>query len=288
MPRSTTSVRLVVPLALLAWLTACGGTTTDDGDAQRPASTTTTIDLEGCATDASGTLTVAADEEPNEPWYEGGDPTSGGGMEGALVVALAERLGYAPGDLEWTSADLDDVDLELDGADLAIGGLTARTNQYGISLTEEAYYEVPLALLATTTDPDVAGGVSTPADLELGTLDEPAAIAEVDAVLDLEEAPTPLGSLGEALEALDAGEVDALVVPLTSALGVARANPERQVLGQFPPSGDGAKLAIGIADGSDLGPCVDAALRSLIDDGTVAELQARWMGDDVAPLLPTS
>ena len=52
-------------------------------------------------THTAGKLTVGTDNPAYEPWFSGNDPSNGKGYESAVAYAIAEKLGYAAGDVTW-------------------------------------------------------------------------------------------------------------------------------------------------------------------------------------------
>src|SRR5215212_9209758 len=88
-----------VPLLLSA--AACAPEGDDSADAPAPSSS-----AEDCATDQlpllkDGTLTIATDSPAFEPWFVDNDPTNGKGFESAVAYAVADRLGFARGEVNW-------------------------------------------------------------------------------------------------------------------------------------------------------------------------------------------
>src|SRR3954470_412331 len=72
--------------------------------------------LASCATASlplqqAGKLTVGTDNPAYPPWFDGGapkgsswklnDPATGKGFESAVAYALARRLGFSPGQVQW-------------------------------------------------------------------------------------------------------------------------------------------------------------------------------------------
>src|SRR3712207_1749780 len=49
-----------------------------------------------------GTLTVATDSPAFPPYFVNDDPTNGKGFESAVAYAIAEELGFAENEVEWT------------------------------------------------------------------------------------------------------------------------------------------------------------------------------------------
>jgi polar amino acid transport system substrate-binding protein len=92
-------VVLSLVLAALA-LAACG-----DDDSE-PANTTEG-EASACAKDqlalvSPGTLTVGTDKPAFPPYFVDDDPTNGKGFESAVAYAVADELGFAEGEVEWT------------------------------------------------------------------------------------------------------------------------------------------------------------------------------------------
>jgi polar amino acid transport system substrate-binding protein len=91
--------------------------------------------------------------------------------------------------------------------------------------------------------------------------------------------PLVVDTRDEALAAIDAQRVDALMLDLPVALALARAAPDRYaVVAQLSePEG----LAVALPDGSDNVQAVDSAIRSFLADGTIDELSERWLGTEL-------
>ena len=95
-------------LALLAlsgalFVAGCGDDDDDSGSDESSAA----VDLSDCTPDTletkkAGTLTVATDSPAFEPYFVDDDPTNGQGFESAVAYAVADRLGFAQADVEWT------------------------------------------------------------------------------------------------------------------------------------------------------------------------------------------
>ncbi len=93
---------LLLTLAALVLAAGCG----DDDDSDETTAAET-VSLEECTPDqletvSDGTLTVATDKPAFPPYFEDNDPTNGRGFESAVAYAIADQLGYAEADVEWT------------------------------------------------------------------------------------------------------------------------------------------------------------------------------------------
>ena len=82
------------------------------------------------------------------------------------------------------------------------------------------------------------------------------------------------------VEAMKAGQVDAALFDLPTALSLAGVVLDGgAVLGQFAPdeTSDPDHFGLLMAEGNPLKGCVDAALASMKEDGTLAAIEAEWL-----------
>jgi len=92
----------------------------------------------------------------------------------------------------------------------------------------------------------------------------------------------------DAVAALQSGQVDAIVVDLPTAFYLAGAVlDDGKVVGQFPDSSAGGdQLAYVLPKGSPLTASVSDAIDALRADGTLEQLQTKWLADAAnAPVL---
>src|SRR4051812_5970972 len=111
-PRPTRALRgrpgLLLGVSLLTLLSvACApqddSTDTSDTTSSQTGGGETTADA--CAepqTYKPGVLTVATSDPAFEPWMVDNDPTNGKGFESAIAYAVADQMGFAKGDVDWT------------------------------------------------------------------------------------------------------------------------------------------------------------------------------------------
>ena len=91
-----------------------------------------------------------------------------------------------------------------------------------------------------------------------------------------------------AVQALQNGQVDGIVVDLPTAFFITAAQLDDGVIvGQLPPgSGAPGQFGLVLAKGSPLTSCVSQAVDALKSDGTLEELETEWLaGTDGAPVL---
>ena len=166
-------------------------------------------------------LTVATGEPAFPPYVIDDDPTTGEGFESAVVYAVAEQLGFAEDDVNWVRTTFDEA--------IAPGEKDYDFNiqQYGITAERDEvvdfsmpYYDGQKALLVPDDSP--AATATSFADIQdlstgatIGTTDadyitETIGIPEADVAIFDDQAAT--------FAALDAGQIDATVIGLPTAL----------------------------------------------------------------------
>lgn len=153
----------------------------------------------------------------------------------------------------------------------------------GVTYTEERAqtvdFSIPyvtigqvLLILEDQEIPDLDAFVADPATVvgtQIQTTNEIVALTYFprERVLSFEE-------FGGAVAALMGGDVDAVVIDTVSAVGFISANPGALKIGPTLTSDE--DLAFVFPPGSDLVAAVDAALESMIADGTLQALNDRW------------
>jgi polar amino acid transport system substrate-binding protein len=292
---------LLLAFGLLA--AACSDDSGDDsGDVEAAGSGTEgTATTEGAACPdplplkEDGTLTVATGEPAFPPWVSGvdadgnDDPTTGEGFESALVYAIADQLGIAEEDVTWVRTGFDEA--------VAPGPKDYDFNIQQYSITPErdevvdfsdGYYTVQQALVAAE-DSSVAEATSI-ADLQddqLGAAIGTTSLDYIDEVIQPDSEAAVFDDNAAAKAAFDAGQVDGLVFDLPTAYYITSVEiPDASIVGVLPAAGDAEELGMLFEDGSELVPCVNEALATLRDDGTLDELQQEWLqaGGDIPTL----
>jgi polar amino acid transport system substrate-binding protein len=230
-----------------------------------------------------GVLTVATAFLP-APGFWQGDPATSGGFEAGLASALAKRLGLD--EVKVVQVSFEDITHgRLHGADLALSQLTPTSEREKVLDFSDPYLESPPGVLALKA---VQGSDAK----ELRSLRWVASrLSTLTPVLDAEIRPdTPtlfVDDRTEALQALESGRAEALLLDLPVALGLAADDPARyHVLGQLESEHD---LAAALPNASPNREIVSSEIRHLQADGTIDDLARRWLGsvgDDV-PLILT-
>ena len=254
-------------LALVTTLAACAPTD-DAGGASG-----------GTGPVTEGTLTVATGEPAYSPWVEDDAPESGEGYEAAVAYAVAEQLGYDADDVVWVRSTFDQA--------IAPGPKDFDLNLQQFSITDERRRAVDLSSPYYETQQAVVALPGTPA-AEVTSLDELAGLAvgaqggttsftAAETVVDPDDGVQAYNSNDDAKAALEAGQVDAIVLDVPTATYFVEGGV---VLGQLPAAeGTSDELGIVLPLGSDLTDDVTAAVDALRADGTLDELQRTWLAD---------
>ncbi len=237
---------------------------------------------------------MATGEPAFPPWVSGfdedgnDDPTLGEGFEAALVYALAEELGVE--NVEWTRTGFDEA--------VAPGPKDYDFNiqQYGITPERDevvdfsdGYYDVQQVVVAAEGSPIAdATSVADLADFNLGAAIGTTSLDYIDEVIQPANEAAVFDDNAAAKAAFDAGQVDGIVFDLPTAYYITAVEiPNSTIVGVLPLAGtDPEQLGMLFEDGSPLVPCVNEALATLRDDGTLAALQEEWLsaGGDIPTL----
>ncbi len=235
------------------------------------------------------TLTVATGEPVFPPWMGVGDdvfdvPESGTGFEGALVYALAAELGFtddqvvfvrtgfteaiAPGEKDW---------------DFNIQQYSISDERDEVVDFSDPYYVTRQALV-TYPDSPFATATSTDdlSDAILGAAIGTTSLDFVEEVIQPDTDPNVYDENVDLEAAMNAGQIDGLVVDLPTAYFVTAVQVEGSVIaGQFEAEAAAPdEYGMLFAEGNSLVGCVNDALDTLRDAGTLQELEDTWLTQD--------
>jgi len=269
----------VIAVAAAVSLAACAGT---------PSSSSTAAADGELQTVTAGKLTIATGEPNYEPWFVDDDPSNGKGFEGAVANAVAEQLGFDADDIVWTRTGFD--------AAIAPGPKDWDINIQQFSVTDERKNAVDFSSPYYTTTQAVVALNSSPA-ASATTIDElkKAKVGVAAGTTSYTVAKEQLGesnlsvfnTVDDVVLALQAGQIDALITDLPGAFYITGAVvDDSTVTGQFESSDGGDEFAVVLPKGSALTGAVSDAVDALREDGTLDELQQKWLSDAVdVPVL---
>ncbi|WIA99669.1 ABC transporter substrate-binding protein [Curtobacterium sp. MCBA15_012] len=231
---------------------------------------------EGTVTD--GKLTIATGDPAYAPWVEDNEPQSGKGFEAAVAYAVAEEMGYAKSDVVWKRSTFDSAiapgpkDWDLNLQQFSIDA--KRKKAVDMST---AYYTTTQAVV--TSGSSKAAHATTVSALKGDTIGVAAGSTSIQSVKDvLGVTPQVFNSNDDAVLALKSGQIDAIVTDLPTAFSMAATQvDDGTVSAQFPQDGKGDQFGFVLPKGSALTSKVDKALASLQSDGTLEQLETKWL-----------
>jgi polar amino acid transport system substrate-binding protein len=252
-------------------------TGTDDGDDAAAG--------EGCTPDelptlTAETLTFATGDPAFPPWVENDDPASGEGFEAAVAYELAEELGYSSDQVAWVRTGFDEA--------IAPGPKDYDLNLQQYSIIEERrevvdltvpYYQPDKAIVALPgTDVVNATSFEELRDARWGATIGTTDLRYIEEILGVTDVSVYDDQAGT-FQALQAGQIDATVVALPTALfATAVQVPEATISAVLPPDQGDDGLGLLLQKDSPLTSCVDQALERLREAGVLDELATTWLG----------
>jgi polar amino acid transport system substrate-binding protein len=245
------------------------------------------------ATITPGKLTIGTALPAYAPWVLDDTPDSGEGFEAAVAYAVAAELGFAAEDVVWVRTTFDEA--------IAPGAKNFDFNLQQYSIKEERkanvdfsepYYVTTQAVV--TIKGSAAEGVTDLAGLKgllIGAQSGTTSFNAIEEIIAPTNGAKPFNSNDDAKLALAAESIDAIVVDLPTAFFLGSAPAEfggidnGLVIGQLSGAGVGDSFGLVLDKGSSLTAAVSAAIKTLRDNGTLAELEKKWLTDAGAPVL---
>jgi polar amino acid transport system substrate-binding protein len=286
MSRNSTLTRLRTGIAAAAIaalaLTGCA-----------PAETAAPEDSTALTTITPGKLTIGTGDPAYSPWVNNFAPESGEGFEAAVAYAIAAELGFAAENVVWVGTTFEEA--------IAPGVKNFDFNLQQFTITEERkanvdfsepYYVTTQAVV--TVKGSAAEGVTDLAGLKgllIGAASATTSFKAIEEIIAPTAGARAFNSNDDAKAALAAGTIDAIVVDLPTAFYLSSASPEfgglenGRVIGQLSGAGVGDSFGLVLDKGSALTAAVSAAIKTLRDNGTLAELEKKWLTDAGAPVL---
>jgi len=309
--RSLSLSALVVSAGLV--FAACGdsepGSTADEttADTTAVADTTATADTASSAkiaggsgndctagkTLADGKLTIGTGSPAYSPWVENDKPESGEGFEAAVAYAVAHELGYDDANVTWVRTTFDEA--------IQPGAKNFDFNLQQYSITDERKKTVSFSDPYYTSNQAIVGFADSKAasaksvadlkDLKFGAQSGTTSLDFITNVIKPGSEPFVYDDNAAAKAALEAKQVDAIVLDLPTAFYVSAVEIEgTKVIGQFPANaGEGADQYGMVFDlDNPLVSCVNTALAALKDSGDLAAIEQQWLSDKTgAPVIAT-
>jgi polar amino acid transport system substrate-binding protein len=245
------------------------------------------VAADGCATAdlqtlTDGKLTIGTDSPAYGPWFSDDDPTNGEGYESAVAYAVAQELGFAASDVVWTVATFDSVIAPGEKAfDFDINQISITDERKQAVDFSEGYYDVAQALI--TIKGSKLDGATTLAELKDAALGAQVGTTSYNTIADVIVPNTEISAFNSndiAREALASGLIDGLVVDLPTAFFMTAVQIDNGlIVGQFAPQTIGEQFGLVLNLDSPLTTCVSKAVKTLKDNGTLADIEQQWLAD---------
>lgn len=272
------TVAAVLSVAALAFTAACGGSAASNNEAGAEESNTVT----------AGKLTIATGDPAYTPWVIDDKPESGEGFEAAIAYAVADKLGYKKDDVVWVRTTFDSA--------IAPGAKDWDMNIQQFSITDErkkavdfspSYYNASQAVVVRKNSKFAkATTLAELKDAKVGAM-----VGTVSYDFAKEKINSDIQTFNDnavLAQALDSNQIDALVVdaPAASYIVESEQVKDGEVLGLIPGSEDPQGTGIVLPKGSKLTADVTKAINELNEDGTIKQLQDKWLAQYTTD-LPT-
>jgi len=240
-------------------------------------------------------LTIATGNPAYPPWVMNDAPESGEGFEAAVAYAVAERMGYGADSVDWVRTSFDEaIQPGAKNFDFNLQQYSIKPERLEVIDFSVPYYTTTMAIVVRggTAAADTAPTASALRTLKFGAAAGTTSQPFLASVLHPEQDMLLYDDNADVVAALGANQIDAIVFDLPSALFVAAVQLDGgKVLGQFPVENNEAPDNFGLlmSKGSALKPCVDVAIESLAADGTLAEIESKWLAQATgAPVIDMS
>lgn len=234
-----------------------------------------------------GTLTIATGDPAYAPYVQDNKPESGKGYEAAVAYAVAEKMGFDKAHVTWIRTTFD--------AAIAPGSKDYDLNIQQFSITPErrqavdftpSYYNSTQSLVVRKNSPYAsATSLAQIKDAKIGAMVGSTSYEMAHKLVkpDIDTFNDDVASS----QALDANQIDALVVDTPSAVTMVDSKQvkDAKILGQIKGSQDPQGMGIVLPKGSKLTSAASKAVTTLKKDGTLDKLQKQWL--HVYTSLPT-
>jgi len=255
----------------------------------------------GISTIASGTLTIGADDPAYPPYYEPdpstpadakwqlGDPLNGQGFEDSVAYAVAKAMGFSQDKVAWTPVLFNDA--TAPGAktfDIYLTQVSYTVDRTAAVDLSDGYFDLNQAVVALKSNP--ISKVTTVAGLAAFKLGAPVGTTSYSYITDNiqpTKAPSVYNDVDGALKALQAKQIDGIVVDLPTAFYMRDAElTGGTIVGYLPTVGGTPEyFSVLLAKGSKLTLCVNQAIAAIKADGTLAAITQKWIYDEGASAL---
>jgi polar amino acid transport system substrate-binding protein len=264
-------------------LAACGGESSSS-DSTAAAGAGTGNECTAGKTLEADTLTIGTGNPAYSPWVDNDAPESKEGFEAAIAYAVAEELGFADTAVKWVRTGFDEaIQPGVKNFDFNLQQYTITDERKKTVSFSDSYYTTNQAVVALAGSPAIgATTVASMKDVKFGAQAGTTSLDFITNVIKPTTEPYVYDDNAGAKAALEAKQIDAVVVDLPTAFYIAAAElTDATVVGQFPASLSTTPDNFGFVFdlNNELVGCVNTALATLKDDGTLAAIEKTWLSE---------
>ena len=275
------SLSIALTGALL--LAACGGDSSSSDTTAASVAGTGNECTVGKTIEAN-TLTIGTGNPAYSPWVDNDAPESKEGFEAAVAYAVAEELGFADTAVKWVRTGFDEaIQPGVKNFDFNLQQYTITDERKKTVSFSDSYYTTNQAVVALKGSPAIgATTVAAMKDVKFGAQAGTTSLDFITNVIKPSTEPYVYDDNAGAKAALEAKQIDAVVVDLPTAFYIAAAElTDASVVGQFPASLSTTPDNFGFVFdlNNELVGCVNTALATLKDNGTLATIEKTWLSD---------
>jgi polar amino acid transport system substrate-binding protein len=238
-----------------------------------------------------GQLTIGTDNPAFDPYFQGPtghewkgefnhDPYNNQGFEDATAYAVAQQLGFSKDQVNWVAVPFNNsykpgpkkFDFYL--AQVSYSPQRAK----GADLSDSYYDEQEAVVALQGTDISKATSVAALKPFTFGAQIGTTSYDVTNSTIAPDSAVQTFNTLNAALQALKNGQIDGLVVDFPTAYYMANIQLDNgTIVGILPSTAGKEHFSMVLEQGSSLTQCVNGALSALRADGTLAQIQDRWL-----------
>jgi polar amino acid transport system substrate-binding protein len=228
-----------------------------------------------------GMLTIATGEPAYFPWVIDNKPEAGKGFEAAVAMELASRLGFPADKVTWVRTTFDQAiqpgakDFDFNLQQYSITEERAKTIDFS-----QAYY-TPAQSVVVRKKTIEAGAKPTMESLKALRWGAVEGTTQTKLIADLvapAAAPLLYNDVADSVKAMQADQIDAVIMDLPSALYVSGVQMEDgAILGQFAQNDGSQGMGMVFEKGNGLRDCVNEALKAMQADGKLKAIEVEWL-----------
>ena len=238
-----------------------------------------------------GQLTIGTDNPAYDPFFQGPtghewkgqfnhDPYNDQGFESATAYAVAQQLGFSKSEVNWVAVPFDNsYKPGPKNFDFYLAQVSYTPQRAQGADLSDSYYDEQEAVVALQGT-DIAGA-TTIGELQPFKYGAQIGTTSYDVTNDVIKpgsAVQTFNTLNAALQALKNGQIDGLVVDYPTAYYMANVQLSNgTIVGVLPSPSGKEHFSMVLQKGSSLTQCVNGALSALRADGTLAQIQDRWL-----------